>query len=94
MSGTESAATEIDISAQGSSIIIGIVKSSNTAASVTIWFDEVASTNVLAIVLGVLGGILFIALVIAAIYIARRVRSGNNVVNPNMNSIRVGMPAN
>lgn len=44
----------------------------------------------LAIVLGVLGGILFIALVVAACYIARRVRRNSSLVNPN--SLQVGDP--
>lgn len=81
----------VDINPQGS-IAIGIYNYGATPVTFTIWYEESSASNILVIVLGVLGGVLFIALVVAACYIARRASRNSSLVNPN--SLQVGEPGN
>jgi hypothetical protein len=50
--------------------------------SLNVWFTQQTSSNILVIVLGVLGGILFIGLVIVAVCIIKKMRSPAQQVNP------------
>lgn len=64
------------------SLTVAIFQDINTSAEVS--YMVVQKSNILVIVLAVLGGVLFIGLVIAAIYIVRNSNyfQNNNTVHP------------
>lgn len=92
MTNTAGQSYQIDITSGGNDVSIGIINQ-NAALQMNfiIWYTVTQTVNVLVIVLGVLGGLLFIALVIAAFFIIKRLRSTEGMVNPRL---RVSMSLN
>lgn len=62
-------------------LLITILSLSNNPINATIGFNNQASVSVLVIVMGILGGILLIALIIAVICIVKKRNSGVNRIN-------------
>jgi hypothetical protein len=68
----------ISISSSGNDVAVAFWNPNANSVSLTVWYTEDSSSNVLLIVLAVLGGVLFILLVIVAVYIVRRMNSNAN----------------
>jgi hypothetical protein len=78
----------LQINSGGNSVSIGIKNKDTQSRIFTIGYTTVPSTtNVLAIVLGVLGGLLLIALLVAAYFIIRRVRSSDQQIHPHVSAV-------
>lgn len=67
--------TQISASSSGTPMSITVAKYDSGTINVSISYSKAETTNILAIILGVLGGVLFIGLVIGACYIIRNARS-------------------
>ena len=65
----------IKINSGGSDVSVSFLNFNNYATTINVWYTVASSTNVLLIVLAVLGGVLFVGLVIVAICMVRRMRS-------------------
>lgn len=51
-------------------------------ANVRVQYTTQTTLNILVIVLGVLGGLLLIALIVAAFFIIRKIRTPNQMIHP------------
>jgi hypothetical protein len=64
-------------------ISVGVINQNSNPANFGIWYTTSQSLNILVVVLGVLGGLLLIALIVAACFIIKRIRNPTQMVHPN-----------
>ena len=84
-----SVANTITINSNGKEVSISILNQLTSSATFTIQYTTAsteASTNLLIIILAVLGGVLFISLVIAGFFLIKRMNNNQNMVNPRISS--------
>jgi hypothetical protein len=62
--------------------LIGVINNNNAIANGSIWATEIKYTNIVLIILGVIGGLLFLALVITGCYIFRKSKDEGRIVHP------------
>jgi hypothetical protein len=72
----------ISLSTGGQSIAIGVINTNAGTVSFDIRFTKVSQTNVMIIVIAVLGGLLLLGLIIAAFFVIRRVKQPDRVIHP------------
>jgi inner membrane protein involved in colicin E2 resistance len=66
-----------------------VINHNPTSANINIQFEVAnseASTNLLIVILAILGGVLFISLVIAAFFIIKRMNTGQQLIHPRLSS--------
>ena len=73
---------QITINSGGSDVSIGVINHNNAIANLSTQYSTQTPLNILVIVLGVLGGLLLIALIGAAFFIIRRIRSPGQIIHP------------
>ena len=74
----------VNINSKGKNVALSFWNSNSVRASLTIWYTVDEATNILLIILGVLGGVLFILLLVVAIYIVKKMNSNEmRQVQPN-----------
>jgi hypothetical protein len=79
---------QININSGGSDVSIGIINQNiGVNANFNAVYTTQTSVNILVIVLGVLGGLLIIALIVAACFIIKRIRNPAQAIHPNSSAI-------
>jgi hypothetical protein len=73
---------QITINSGGSDVSIGVINQNTVLANFSAQYTTQTTLNILVIVLGVLGGLLLIALIVAAFFIIRRIRTPNQMIHP------------
>ncbi len=73
---------QITINSGGNDVSVGVFNHNAATANFAIQYTTTTSLNILVIVLGVLGGLLLIALIIAAFFIIRRIRNPTQIIHP------------
>ena len=83
LSGSANIQSSIPIDSGGSSdISVSFININPYPASLNVWFNNQKASNTLIIVLAVLGGILFLGLVVVAVCVIKKMRSSPQQVNP------------
>lgn len=72
----------ISLATGGQSISIGVINTNAGPVSFDIRFTKVSQTNVMIIVIAVLGGLLLLGVIIAAFFVIRRVKQPDRVIHP------------
>lgn len=73
---------QITINSGGSDVMVGVINQNSAAINFTVWYTVQSSLNILVIVLGVLGGLLLIALIVVACFVIRRMRNPTQIIHP------------
>lgn len=73
---------QITINSGGNDVSIGVINHNAASTNFSIQYTTQTTLNILVIVLGVLGGLLLIALIVAAFFIIRKIRSPAQVIHP------------
>lgn len=74
----------VNIMSNGKDISVGFWNPNAAKVRIIVWYEEDDGANVLLIILGVLGGVLFVLLLIVAIYIVKKMNSNEmRQVQPN-----------
>jgi hypothetical protein len=73
---------QITINSGGNDVSVGVINHNAASTNFSIQYTTQTTLNILVIVLGVLGGLLLIALIVAAFFIIRKIRSPTQVIHP------------
>ena len=74
----------VNLNSKGKNIALSFWNGNGVNAHLSIWYVIDEGTNILLIILGVLGGVLFILLLVVAIYIVKKMNSNEmRQIQPN-----------
>lgn len=76
------ASISMDLSASGCHLLVGVINPHANSVGFSILFNEKSGVNVIVIIIGVMGGIIFLGLVISAIIILRKLHRSRREVLP------------
>jgi hypothetical protein len=80
---------QLTINSGSTDVSIGVLNQNSNTVNFTIWYTVTSTVNILVIVLGVLGGLLLIALIVVACFIIKRMRNPQQVIHPNSSAALV-----
>ena len=67
--------------------MVGVLNQNSSPINFSIWYSTSSSVNILVIVLGVLGGLLLIALIVVACFVIRRMRNPSQMIHPHASAM-------